>query len=213
MIYKLPSPETRESRPLVDCLANRRSIREYTDDFLTPEELSQLLWSAQGITGPNSERATPSAAGSYPLRIRILVRRVASFEPGIYEYQTANHSLTLLYSPVSEQLCQQMGIGDQPWLSEAAVVFGIAAESDDFITQFRSQPPLGQRGWRYLYMESGALAQNVHLQCTALGLGCVLVGGFDDIRVKEVFELPRGTESTALICIGRQHGNWRSRAP
>jgi SagB-type dehydrogenase family enzyme len=140
------------------------------------------------------------------LRIRILVRRVASFEPGIYEYQSANHSLNPVCSPVSEQLCQQMSIGDQPWLSEAAVVFGIAAESDDFITQFRSQPPLGQRGWRYLYMESGALAQNVHLQCTALGLGCILVGGFDDTRVKEIFGLPKGTEPTALICIGRQRG-------
>ena len=206
MIYKLPSPKTRESHPLVDCLANRRSIREYTDAYLTPEELSQLLWSAQGITGQNGERATPSAGGSYPLRIRILVRRVSSFEPGIFEYQSANHSLTLLQSPVSEQLCQQMGIGDQPWLSEAAVVFGIAAESDDFITQFRSQPPLGQRGWRYLYMESGALAQNVHLQCTALGLGCVLVGGFDDARVKKIFGLPKGMVPTALICIGQQRG-------
>ncbi|HCW91061.1 MAG TPA: nitroreductase [Marinobacter sp.] len=203
-MVSLPSPETCKSRPLVDCLANRRSIREYTDGFLTPEELSQLLWSAQGITGPNAERATPSAGGSYPLRIRILVRRVVSFEPGIYEYQSAHHSLKLLGKPASGQLCQRMGIGDQPWLSEAAAVFGIAAESEDSISQFRSQPPPGQRGWRYLYMESGALAQNVHLQCTALGLGCVLVGGFDDTRVKEVFRLPIGTEPTALICIGQQ---------
>lgn len=213
MSSNLPNPETYVSRPLVDCIANRRSIREYTQGFLTPKALSQLLWSAQGITGANGERTTPSAGGSYPLRIRILVRRVASFEPGIYEYRSANHSLTLLCSPVSEKLCRQMGIGDQPWLSEAAVVFGIAAEPDDFITQFRSQPPLGQRGWRYLYMESGALAQNVHLQCTALGLGCVLVGGFDDTRAKEIFELPKGTEPTALICIGQQRGNWRSDAP
>ena len=126
MSSNLPNPETCESLLLVDCIGNRRSIRQYTNASLPPEALSQLLWSAQGITGPNAERATPSAGGSYPLRIRILVRRVASFEPGIYEYQSANHSLELLCSPVSEQPCQQMGIGDQPWLSEAAVVFGSA---------------------------------------------------------------------------------------
>jgi nitroreductase len=52
-------------------------------------------------------------------------------------------------------------------------------------------------------MESGALAQNVHLRATDLGLGGVLVAGFNDESAKKVFKLPPDAEPTALICIGR----------
>ncbi|NYS61244.1 nitroreductase family protein [Halomonas salicampi] len=49
-----------------------------------------------------------------------------------------------------------------------------------------------------------ARLQNVHLQSTALGVGCVLVAGFDDSRVKEALKLPTDLEPTALLCIGQR---------
>lgn len=45
---------------------------------------------------------------------------------------------------------------------------------------------------------------HVHLQSTALGVGCVLVAGFDDPRVKEVLRLPADLDPTALLCIGQR---------
>ena len=62
----------------------------------------------------------------------------------------------------------------------------------------------GERGLRYVYMETGALAQNVHLSATELELGCVLVAGFDDIRAIEVLCLSSESDPVALLCIGHR---------
>ena len=198
MVFDLPAPEQQDSKSLVGSIAARRSVREYTNAPLPIGVLSQLLWSAQGVTGPDTKRATPSAGGLYPLHLKILVQRVSELEPGIYD----NHSLKLTGNRVPEGAVQALGIGDQPWLKEAALVIGVAAKLGEAIQHFEAQPPQGARGARYVYMETGALAQNVHLQSTALGVGCVLVAGFDDPRVKEVLRLPADLDPTALLCIG-----------
>lgn len=182
-------------------------MREYTNAPLPIGVLSQLLWSAQGVTGADKKRATPSADGLYPLHLKILVQRVSALEPGIYEYQTDSHSLNLMGDRIPEGAVQALGIGDQPWLKEAALVIAVTAKLGDAARYFEAQPPQGARGARYVYMETGALAQNVHLQSTALGVGCVLVAGFDDARVKEVLRLPSDLEPTALLCIGQRRAS------
>lgn len=204
MVFDLPAAEQQDSKSLVGSIAARRSVREYTNAPLSIDVLSQLLWSAQGVTGTNKKRATPSAGELYPLHLKILVQRVSELEPGIYEYQSDSHSLNLIGERVPERAVQSLGIGDQPWLKEAALVIAVTAKLDDAVRHFEAQPPQGERGARYVYMETGALAQNVHLQSTALGVGCVLVAGFDDARVKEVLRLPSDLEPTALLCIGQR---------
>ncbi|NYS61240.1 SagB/ThcOx family dehydrogenase [Vreelandella salicampi] len=161
MIFELPAPELQDSESLAGCIENRRSVREYANASLSIDVLSQLLWSAQGITGPDQKRATPSAGGLYPLQLKILVQRVSKLEPGIYEYLADSHSLRLTGERVPEGAVQGLGIGDQPWLKEAALVIGVTAKLDDAVRHFESQPPQGARGARYVYMETGALAQNV----------------------------------------------------
>ncbi|MBD3896892.1 SagB/ThcOx family dehydrogenase [Halomonas sp. ML-15] len=204
MIFQLPAPELKNSESLVSCIEARRSVREYTDAPLPISVVSQLLWSAQGVTGLDHKRATPSAGGLYPLRLTILVQRVAELEPGTYEYQADSHSLKLIGGRVSERALKELGIGDQPWLKEAALIIGVAANLGEAVQRFESQPPQGVRGARYVYMEMGALAQNVHLQSTALGVGCVLVAGFDDSKAKKTLRLPLDLEPAALLCIGQR---------
>lgn len=203
MAFELPAPELQDSEPLVGCIRARRSVREYTNAQLPIGVLSQLLWSAQGVTGPDQKRATPSAGGLYPLYLRVLVQRVSELEPGTYEYQAESHSLERIGERVPEEELQQLGIGDQPWLKEAAIVIGVTAKLEVAVRHFEAQPPQGERGARYVYMETGALAQNVHLRSTALGVGCVLVAGFNDSKVKEALRLPSDLEPTALLCIGQ----------
>lgn len=204
MVFELPAPESQDSESLVSFIEARRSAREYSKAPLSIDVLSQLLWSAQGVTDPDQKRATPSAGGLYPLHLQIVVRRVSELEPGIYEYMTGSHSLKLVGDRIPEQTMYELGIGDQPWLKEAAIVIGVTAKLGDAVQHFEYQPPQGERGARYVYMETGALAQNIHLQSTALGVGCVLVAGFDDSRVKEALRLPADLEPTALLSIGQR---------
>ncbi|OOF23111.1 hypothetical protein BZJ17_04705 [Salinivibrio sp. IB574] len=201
MRVTLPPPELQDSDSLVHCILSRRSIREYSDGALPLSVLSQLLWAAQGVTDANCKKATPSAGGLYPLHIRLVVSRVTGLAAGLYDYHGDSHSLEQVESGVPHDM-HSIGIGNQPWLSEASVVMGVAATLEEATQHFYSQHPLGERGTRYVYMESGALAQNVHLQSTALGVGFVLVAGFDDSLTKRALKLADNLAPTALLCIG-----------
>lgn len=202
MPLNLPAPYAQGETSLVECLERRRRIREYSNASLPVSAVSRLLWSAQGMSGPEGKRTAPSAGGRYPLRLHVLVRRVEGVAPGVYDYDPAGHALRRLGELPAASDVEAVGIGDQPWLGEAALVMGVAADLADAVQHFASQPPEGERGRRYVFLEAGAVAQNVHLQATDLALGCVLVGGFDDERAREMLGLPPGLEPTALLCIG-----------
>ena len=203
-MISLPSPKGIEKNSLVDCIAKRRTVREYTDTPLSLMDLSQLLWSAQGSTSDGLKKSTPSAGELYPLHVHVLIRRVEGLESGIYEYHWENHSLLLLENTIPEQTVKEAGIGDQPWLSDSAIIMAVTASLDVATQHFSSQPPKGQRGSLYVFIESGALSQNVHLQATNLGLGLVLVAGFYDEKVSELLKLSAGIEPTMLLCIGQK---------
>lgn len=204
MVLKLPAPELHNSESLVACIEARRSVREFMKTPLPIGVLSQLLWSAQGITGPDQKRSSPSAGGTYPLHLQFAAQHVSGLEPGTYEYLADSHSVKRVGTRIPDEAMQELGFGDQPWLKEAAAVIGVTAKLGDAVRHFERQPPRGERGARYVYMETGALAQNVHLQSTAFGLGFVLVAGFEDSKVKETFRLAPDLEPTALLCIGQR---------
>ncbi|EPC03997.1 hypothetical protein L861_01455 [Litchfieldella anticariensis FP35 = DSM 16096] len=138
------------------------------------------------------------------MHIHVLVRRVSELKHGVYEYEWNTHSLKLLDDKSPEGNLTGVGIGEQPWLEESAVVIALGANFDGPVKYFESQLPRGERGVRYVFMESGAAAQNAHLQATALGLGFVLVAGFDDAKAKNAFQFAPGFEPTALFCIGQR---------
>ncbi|MFL1406594.1 SagB/ThcOx family dehydrogenase [Marinobacter sp. M1N3S26] len=203
VILDLPAPDTQGIHSLVECTRTRRSIREYSDSPIPIQHLSRLLWAAQGVTRPDGKRTTPSAGGLYPLQLRVLVRRVEGLEPGIYDYLGDSHSLKIAGGLPSDEIINAVGIGDQPWLAESAAVLGVVADLAGTVRHFESQPPVGERGKRYVYMETGALTQNVHLHATDLELGCVLVAGFDDTRAREALKLSPEREPMALLCLGK----------
>jgi len=60
----------------------------------------------------------------------------------------------------------------------------------------------GQRGVRYVFIEVGHCAQNVHLEAVALGLSSVPIGAFDDDQVKTVLKLSKKIEPLYIIPIG-----------
>ena len=105
-IIKLPSPQLKGKVSLEETILRRRSVRRYHREPLDLPQLSQILWSAQGITGTRGFRAAPSAGATYPLEIFVVVGKqsvIASkakqapeeLQAGIYHYEAASHSLSL----------------------------------------------------------------------------------------------------------------------
>ncbi len=69
MKFELPEPTQSTSAPVETVLKSRRSIREFSDKAASMEQLSQLLWAAQGISGEDGKKTAPSAGAQYPLQI------------------------------------------------------------------------------------------------------------------------------------------------
>ncbi len=197
----LPAPKTRGEMSLEEAIQKRRSKREFLDKPLTLEQVSQILWVAQGITDEQSGyRAAPSAGALYPLEVYLVVGEGGVDPPladgaGVYHYLPENHSLEKLLEGDVRQDLMRASLG-QSFIADAPVDLVIAAEYE------RTTGKYGERGIRYVHMEVGHAAQNVYLQVTALGLGTVTIGAFDDEEVARVLHLPSEHEPLCVMPVG-----------
>lgn len=191
----LPSPESAGTGSLQAALRSRRSVREFGPHALPLEVVSQLLWSAQGITSAHGGRTAPSAGGLYPIEIDLVSGSVTDLPVGLYRYRAADHRLRLrqagdLREPLRDVAFQQREIA-----AAAAIIVIVAVPA-------RSEIKYAERAERYIHMEVGHVAQNVCLQVAALGIGSVVIGAFDDAGVSEALGLGMGEAPVALLPVG-----------
>lgn len=198
---ELPGPAHFGPMTLEEAVLRRRTVRAAPGEPVALGDLSQLLWSAQGLTATSGGRTSPSAGGQYPLRLHVAAGNILGLPAGLYSYDVNRHALDPLSNEDPRAALGASAIGDQPWVSQASAIIAVLADLDSIARHFASQAPKGERGARYVYMEAGALAENVHLQATALGLGMVLVGGFDDEMARAAVRASGPLEPVALLCI------------
>jgi len=189
MLINLPNPNKDNHFSLEQAFKLRETKREYLDTEISLDNLSKLLHTAQGKRSKDGKLFTPSAQEQYPLTIYLVIKNVDGISQGLYQYNNSEHSLILIEDGHFSRSLESTAIGEQPWISKAAVVIILASNIQSMNKHFADQVPLKQRGERYSYIEVGAVAQNVQLQATALDVGMVLVGGFDNERVKTVLKL------------------------
>lgn len=192
---KLPKPKSSGQTSLEEALSKRRSVRAYHQDPLNVEEVSQLLWAAQGVTEKWGGRTAPSAGALYPLEIYLLAGEIKGLEPGLYHYHPADHSISQrktedLRGEVTEASLHQ----DQILKAPATLIIAAVYE--------RTTEKYGKRGVRYVHQEVGSVCQNVHLQAESLNLGTVWIGAFVDQEVKEVLGIAE--EPLAIMPVGRK---------
>jgi SagB-type dehydrogenase family enzyme len=163
----------------------------------------QLLWAAQGVID-RDRRTVPSAGGLFTLTSTLVAGNVEGLAPGAYRYEPNAHRLSDKIAGDFRPPMETAAFGPQPWLGTAALIIIIGADVDAAVAHFAEQSPRGERGRRYAYMEVGHAAQNAYLQATALGLGAVFVGGFDDGLVRGVRPslLADGHQPLGLIAVG-----------
>lgn len=185
---RLPPPRFESQLSFEESLYRRRSVRSFQKTPLTPEQISQLLWAAQGQI--EDHRTAPSAGALYAIELYTV-------EPdGIFHYQIADHSLIKASSGdfrpgLYTASLEQDSIRKAPFI---IVICGVYQ---------RIEVKYGvSRGPRYVHMEAGHVAQNILLQSVALGLGAVPVGAFHDIQVHKLLQLPQDHKPLYLIPIG-----------
>jgi SagB-type dehydrogenase family enzyme len=192
----LPKADTTGRVTLERAIATRRSVREYAPGPLTLAEVSQLMWVAQGITGPDGKRATPSARAVYPLQVWLVANDVTGLPAGIYRYEPKQHALAPAPGGVRDSVVA--AARGQASVAHAAAVVAVVGDSALAASKFRGLTE------RWLGMEAGFVVQDVYLECTALGLGTVMVGGFAEPAANLALGLPAGWKTLALMPVGRR---------
>ena len=175
--------------PLEQAIAVRRSRRHFQPKLLTLEQIGQLAWAAQGQETGCRYRTAPSAGATYPLELFIIT------DEGVFCYLPAKHTLEKLIDQDLRAALASAAWG-QEFIQAAPLTLVFAAQFS------RTTGRYGKRGVRYVYMEAGHAAQNVHLQAEALGLGSVAVGAFDDAAVSKVLSLPDNLEPLYMVAVG-----------
>jgi SagB-type dehydrogenase family enzyme len=186
----LPPPRVEGPVSLEESLQRRRSVRTFTGEDLTLQEIGQLLWAAQGITDPAGYRVAPSAGALYPLEAYVVRQQ------GIFHYDPKAHAIVPVKSGDVRRELSAAAL-DQEAVAEAPVILVIAAVYKR--TQVKYGP---ERTPRYVHMEAGHAGQNVLLQAVSLGLGAVPIGAFVDDEVQALLDLPPDCVPLYLIPVG-----------
>jgi SagB-type dehydrogenase family enzyme len=185
---ELPKPDLSAGIPLNQALAGRRTPvpRAFLPTPLTKAELSQILWAANGLTGPEERRTAPSAANQHYVHIF-----VTSAE-GFFEYLPVGHQLQKISG---EDL--RAKFSNQQAVTQAPTVLLLVGDYERAAVRYP-----GEKGPRFIALEGGHIAQNVLLEASALGLGAVPVGGFEPKDVNKAASLPAQQSSIYLLTIG-----------
>ncbi|MGB2841855.1 MAG: SagB/ThcOx family dehydrogenase [Halobacteriota archaeon] len=194
---KLLEPSYTSNVSVEDALSKRRSIRDYSGESLTIEEVSQLLWAAQGITSPGGGRTAPSAGALYPLELYLVAGDVEGIDKGVYRYRPEEHDLEKVKDGDVRAELADAALG-QECVKDAAIDIVFTA------VYARTTWKYGERGIRYVHIEVGHTAQNVYLQAVSLDLGTVVIGAFIDSEVKKIVSAGEQEEPLYIMPVGRK---------
>lgn len=181
-VFSLPSPDHSKSATLDEVLQNRRSVREYQNISISAQELSNLLWAAQGNTDGNSgKRTAPSGQQIYPITLHVVVNRGDDVPTGVYTYHVSGHQLIRELDKTGEQNLIE-ALGQKSVTSSAACIImsGNYSPYQKFDTDMANQS---------MYLEAGHIAQNILLELTSLDLSGVPLAGFNYENVGNVLGL------------------------
>lgn len=168
-------------RPIFETIANRSSVRKYSNRVMTLEELSYLLYATQGVRkhveGKYSFRTVPSGGARHPFETYLTILNVAGVEKGLYRYQAFSNELVLLKadSEIGEKTTE--GALGQAFTGKAAV---------NFI--WTCIPYRGE--WRYdiaahktMLLDAGHLCQNLYLACESIDYGTCAIAAYDQEKM------------------------------
>jgi SagB-type dehydrogenase family enzyme len=201
----LPRSLTALGLSLEKAITTRASVRNMVPCLLTLENVATLLHYAYGVTRdsnggglPRALRAAPSGGGLYPLELYFHSTYIEGLQGGLYHYNPAENNLRLLHAGDDTRRISE-ALVHPDIATGASLIILITAVFERTIFKY------GDRGYRFLLLEAGHVAQNINLVVNGLGLGCVDIGGFFDRQIDDLLGLDGLTHSTIYrVAIGKK---------
>ncbi len=184
-LIDLPAPDKIDvpSWDLRKAIEDRVSVRKYSAEALTLNELAWLLWATQGvkvISEVYTKRTVPSAGARHAFETYLLINNVEGLKPGIYRYLALEHKLVEvdLAEDIGDRVIE--GAYGQKMVKAGAVTFIWVA------IPYRIAWRYGQRSYRYLHLDIGHVAQNLYLAVENINSSCCAIAAFYDEQMNEI---------------------------
>ena len=200
-------PEVSESvvkcNDFYKCLKDRKSIRKFSDDSMTMEELGFLLWATQGVTRVVENRATfrpvASAGARHPFETYLVITNVQGLENGVYRYLALSHQLLYL-KPIENA---------EEELTAATLGQKFCGQGNVFFI-WTCIPYRGE--WRYdvvshkaMLLDAGHICQNLYLACEAIEFGTCAIAAYNQDYVDKLIEVDGENEfSVYMAPVGKK---------
>jgi SagB-type dehydrogenase family enzyme len=189
---KLPPPDTKGGKPLMQALSERVTSRLFSTKKLPPEVLSNLLWAASGINRKDSgKRTAPSASNRQEIDVYV------AMEDGLYLYNVKAHSLEpVLKSDLRKNTTMIL----QPSKSSVEgaplqLIYVADLAKMSFYTNDEEKK-------FYSAADTGFIAQNVYLYCASAGLATVVRGMVNRDALAKEMKLRDKQKITLVQAVG-----------
>lgn len=162
----LPVPRKTGGMPLMEALSARQTGRTFSEQTLSDQQLSDLLWAAFGINRDSGKRTAPSAMNRQEIDLYV------ALSSGLYLYDAKRNVLTQL---LTEDIRGKAG--RQPFVKTAPVCLIYVSDDERLKSEF------------YAATDTGFISQNVYLFCASEGLHTVVLGSIDKDALHNAMKL------------------------
>ncbi len=195
-VLDLPDPKKLKMgiKSLIDL---RQSVRQYSDEKISREELSYLLWCTQGVKEKadnlHTFRTVPSAGARHAFETFLYINKVNSMDKGLYYFNALEHKLNQVYLDESMGNAIYKGCFKQSMVKNAAVVFMWICDIARMTWRY------SHRGYRYVFIDVGHVCQNLYLCAEAIDIGVCAIAAFDDDVMNNLLNLDGQNQFTIYL--------------
>ncbi|GKU24285.1 SagB/ThcOx family dehydrogenase [Clostridium folliculivorans] len=187
-----PSKDILVKSNVLECIEDRRSVRKYSEESISLEELSFLLWSTQGVqkligNDTASLRTVPSGGASHTFETYLIVNNVQGLTKGIYRYIPIGHKLLFMYeinemtSKIDEATPRQPFAPN--FASKSAVLFVWST------IPYRAEWKFDITAHKKILIDVGHVCQNLYIASEAIKCGTCAIGIYDQKLIDNMLGL------------------------
>jgi SagB-type dehydrogenase family enzyme len=169
---QLNNPDKNRGSSVMKALSDRRSDRAYAEKALSLQDLSDLLWAANGINRPDGKRTAPSALNKQDIDIYVIMKE------GAYLYDAKSNSL----QPVAKGDHRGAVAGGQDFVKTAPVSLVLVSDLSRF-------GKITDHVKLMAAVDAGCVSQNINIFCSAVGLATVPRASMDMNALKQILKL------------------------
>jgi SagB-type dehydrogenase family enzyme len=170
---KLLAPSLQNDKPLMQAMQERKSSREFDVKELSLQDLSNVLWCANGVNRPDGHRTAPSAMNKQDIDV------YAFLKDGVYLYDATAHELKLVAAGDHRKEA-----GMQEFVATAPLDLVFVSDLAKFDMAKQPEDKIWMAG-----LDAGHCSQNVYLYCAAANLVAVTRMSVDKPKLAELLKL------------------------